>query len=72
MNATEAREIVQDQSTNNLHLRGEDKEDGTPTALCNKRFRVFTYTDAESQAGLARQYSAWNSCDRCDAKAARA
>lgn len=63
-------EIVQDQSTNNLHRRGEDKADGTPSALCNKRYRVFTY-DGASQEALQDQYASWNACDRCDAKAAK-
>jgi hypothetical protein len=67
---TDATELVQDQSTNNLHMRGQDREDGTPTALCNKRFRVFTYT-GESQVRLLAQWQSWNACPRCEAKAAR-
>jgi hypothetical protein len=64
-------ELVQDQSTNNLHLRGANREDGTPTALCNRRYRVHTY-GAESQANLLREWDSWNRCDRCLAKAVKA
>lgn len=67
---TQTTEVVQDESTNNLHLRGADREDGTATALCNRRYRVFTY-EGDSQASLQTQYVTWNACDRCDAKAAR-
>lgn len=63
-----SREIVQDQSTNNLHYRGEDREDNTPTALCNKRYRVFTY-EGEGQEALAREWDSWNRCPRCEKKA---
>lgn len=68
MTTTETAELVQDQSTNNLHLRGEDKADGTPTALCNKRYRVFTY-GPEGQINLRAEWASYNSCPRCQAKA---
>lgn len=62
------QEVVQDQSTNNLHLRGEDKADGTPTALCNKRYRVFTY-EGSGQESLQAEWASWNRCPRCEKKA---
>jgi len=62
-------EYVQDQSTNNVvHVRGKDREDGTPTALCNKRYRVFTYKGAGEQSALALQFATWGTCPRCVAK----
>jgi hypothetical protein len=64
------REVVQDQSTNNLHYRGADRDDGTPTALCNRRYRVFTY-EGDGQQALRAEWAAWNRCPRCATKAAK-
>ncbi len=61
-------ELVQDESTNNLHFRGADRENGTPTALCNRRYRVFTY-GADAQQSLRAQWDSWNACPRCTKKA---
>lgn len=70
MDTDTTTELVQDQTTNNLHYRGEDKADGTPTALCDKRYRVFTYGSA-AQENLRAEWASFNRCARCEAKAAR-
>lgn len=67
MSISRPAEVVQDQSTNNLHRRGLDI-DGVPRALCNRRYRVSVYERDSSQASLIDQYVSWNSCPRCEAK----